>query len=81
MKYSKSKAKPLFFREGEPAPGDERLNCQECGKDFFYTAGEQLFFKSRNLPDPKRCYSCRKLRRALYGHNMKVNQKGGLIRC
>lgn len=44
---------------------DKTLKCQDCGQDFVFTAGEQEFFKLKNLPnEPKRCPDCRKKRKA-----------------
>ena len=39
---------------------DRILKCIECGADFVFTAGEQLFFQERQFAnDPKRCKQCR----------------------
>lgn len=39
---------------------DRVLKCVECGADFVFTAGEQLFFAEKNFKnDPKRCKSCK----------------------
>ena len=40
-------------------PEDKQLPCRICGEDFCFTVGEQLFFRERNLADPKRCPRCR----------------------
>ena len=43
---------------------DKRLNCVDCGAEFVWTAGEQLFFADKNFKnEPKRCKNC-KARRA-----------------
>lgn len=41
----------------------EHLVCIECGDEFTFTVGEQKFYKDHNYTPPKRCRSCRKLRR------------------
>ena len=41
---------------------DKQLPCSICGEEFCYTIGEQLFFRERNLNEPKRCSRCRKRR-------------------
>ncbi|HEY3989319.1 MAG TPA: zinc-ribbon domain containing protein [Acidobacteriaceae bacterium] len=36
------------------------LKCVDCGKDFVFTAGEQLFFHDKQFHnDPKRCKACK----------------------
>lgn len=46
---------------------DRMLRCSDCGIDFIFTAGEQLFFVDRQFKnDPKRCKLC-KARRAGLG--------------
>ena len=44
---------------------DKTLVCQECGKEFVWTAGEQEFYAAKGFTnEPKRCPECRKARRA-----------------
>src|SRR5215204_1935369 len=39
---------------------DKNLNCVDCGTEFLWTAGEQLFFADKNFKnEPKRCKSCK----------------------
>ncbi|MGB8262145.1 MAG: zinc-ribbon domain containing protein [Terracidiphilus sp.] len=39
---------------------DKILKCVDCGKDFVFTAGEQLFFRDKQFKnDPKRCKPCK----------------------
>ncbi|MBX7218534.1 MAG: zinc-ribbon domain containing protein [Blastocatellia bacterium] len=39
---------------------DQTLNCIECGCEFVFTAGEQLFFTDKGLKNsPKRCKPCK----------------------
>ena len=40
------------------------LHCEDCDKEFVFTAGEQQFFYSKGLATPKRCKPCRKYRRS-----------------
>ena len=43
---------------------DKTLVCQECGKEFTWTAGEQEFYAAKGFTnEPKRCPDCRKKRR------------------
>jgi CxxC-x17-CxxC domain-containing protein len=39
---------------------DKTLKCRDCGKDFVFTAGEQLFFHKKQCHNaPKRCKECK----------------------
>ena len=43
---------------------DEKLVCEDCGKEFIFAAGEQEFYAQKGLVNkPKRCPDCRKARR------------------
>ncbi len=39
------------------------LICIDCRKPFEFTTGEQRFFSSKGLSQPKRCPACREKRR------------------
>ena len=44
---------------------DKILKCIDCGTDFVFTAGEQLFFHDKQFKnDPKRCKPCKSRRGA-----------------
>lgn len=43
---------------------DRYLTCADCGNTFTWTQGEQEFYISKGLSEPKRCPACRKLRKA-----------------
>jgi CxxC-x17-CxxC domain-containing protein len=39
---------------------DKSLTCVDCGVDFIWTSGEQLFFADKQFKnEPKRCKSCK----------------------
>ncbi len=39
---------------------DKVLKCVDCGADFVFTAGEQLFFHDKQFKnEPKRCKPCK----------------------
>ena len=39
---------------------DRVLKCIDCGAEFVFTAGEQLFFHDKQfMNDPKRCKQCK----------------------
>jgi CxxC-x17-CxxC domain-containing protein len=45
---------------------DRLLSCQDCGSEFIFTAGEQLFFHDKQFKnDPKRCKPCKSRRAGL----------------
>jgi CxxC-x17-CxxC domain-containing protein len=45
---------------------DRFLKCSDCGNDFVFTAGEQLFFYDKQFKnDPKRCKLCKAKRAGL----------------
>ncbi|MFZ0814708.1 MAG: zinc-ribbon domain containing protein [Candidatus Sulfotelmatobacter sp.] len=42
---------------------DKVLTCIDCGADFIFTAGEQLFFFDKQFKNqPKRCKTCKSKR-------------------
>lgn len=47
---------------------DKVLKCIDCGADFVFTAGEQLFFHDKQFKnEPKRCKPCKSKRVAALG--------------
>ncbi len=47
---------------------DKVLKCVDCGADFVFTAGEQLFFHDKQFKnDPKRCKGCKAKRASMLG--------------
>ena len=47
---------------------DKSLACMDCGADFIFTAGEQLFFHDKQFKnEPKRCKFCKAKRTATFG--------------
>ena len=46
-----------------PNAGDKQLECADCKKTFFFTAGEQAFFAQKGFQEPRRCKSCREARK------------------
>jgi len=47
---------------------DRILKCIDCGTDFVFTAGEQLFFHDKQFRnEPKRCKSCKSKRVSILG--------------
>ena len=49
---------------------DKTLKCIDCGADFVFTAGEQLFFHDKQFKnEPKRCKPCKAKRAAALSGN------------
>jgi len=47
---------------------DRLLKCIDCGADFLFTAGEQLFFHDKQFKnEPKRCKACKGKRVSVIG--------------
>ena len=47
---------------------DRVLKCIDCGADFVFTAGEQLFFHDKQFKnEPKRCKACKTKRATMVG--------------
>ena len=38
---------------------DRQIPCLDCGAIFTFTTGEQRYFLSKRLSEPKRCPQCR----------------------
>lgn len=47
----------------KPGFEDRTLTCEDCGEDFTFATGEQIFFWDKGLSEPKRCKPCRMQRR------------------
>ena len=44
----------------KPDLEDLNISCIDCGEDFIWTAGEQMFFRDKGLQNPpKRCKKCK----------------------
>jgi CxxC-x17-CxxC domain-containing protein len=55
---------------------DRVLKCVDCGADFVFTAGEQLFFHDKQFKnEPKRCKACKAKRTGQGG--MSSHNSGG----
>jgi len=60
---------------------DKLLKCIDCGADFVFTAGEQLFFHDKQFKnEPKRCKVCKGKRVAVLGVAPNGSSNGGLTK-
>jgi len=50
---------------------DKEIICVDCGLSFTFPVGEQVFYWSKGLSEPKRCKICRMVRK----RNTKVIQE------
>jgi CxxC-x17-CxxC domain-containing protein len=48
---------------------DKTLTCADCGQDFTFTASEQQFYSDRQFSEPRRCATCRAVRKASRGES------------
>lgn len=54
---------------------DKEIVCVDCQQPFIFSSGEQAFFWTRRLADPKRCKDCRVIRRrSLIALNMEQGE-------
>ena len=70
---------------------DKVLKCIDCGTDFIFTAGEQLFFHDKQFKnEPKRCKACKAKRVSVLGapptqgptyHYTKVETRATCSQC
>jgi CxxC-x17-CxxC domain-containing protein len=70
-----------FF--GKPAMeyADRVLKCSDCGAEFVFTAGEQLFFHDKEFKnDPKHCKQC-KAKRARGGSRVRPETRTNCSQC
>jgi CxxC-x17-CxxC domain-containing protein len=68
---------------GKPAMEftDRILKCIDCGEEFVFTAGEQLFFHDKQFKnDPKRCKQC-KAKRANGGPRVRAETRTNCSAC
>ncbi|HUN83556.1 MAG TPA: zinc-ribbon domain containing protein [Terracidiphilus sp.] len=60
---------------------DRVLKCVDCGAEFVFTAGEQLFFHDKQFTnDPKRCKQC-KAKRATGGSRVRAETRTTCSAC
>jgi CxxC-x17-CxxC domain-containing protein len=56
---------------------DKTLKCVDCGADFVFTAGEQLFFHDKQFKnEPKRCKACKGKRLSHVTRNASAEHHG-----
>ncbi len=56
---------------------DKTLTCVDCRQEFAFTASEQQFYADRQFSEPRRCASCRAIRKASRGDSGGGSYAGG----
>ena len=51
---------------------DQTIACKDCRVDFVFTAGEAQFYADKGFQIPRRCKSCRALKKAQDQESEKV---------
>jgi CxxC-x17-CxxC domain-containing protein len=59
------------------ATEDRTLTCVDCHQEFAFTASEQQFYADRQFSEPRRCPSCRAIRKASRGDNGSYGDRTG----
>jgi CxxC-x17-CxxC domain-containing protein len=61
---------------------DRVLKCIDCGSEFIFTAGEQLFFHDKEFKnDPKRCKQCKAKRATAGGPRVRTETRTKCSAC
>lgn len=61
---------------------DKVLTCLDCGAEFLFTAGEQMFFADKGFRhEPKRCKACKTKRNLGRNHNQKTETVINCSQC
>ena len=56
---------------------DKQIRCADCGQQFNFSQGEQEFYQSRGMSEPKRCKECRAAKKAERGGGGGGRRGGG----
>ena len=56
---------------------DKTLSCVDCNQQFSFTASGQQFYADRQFSEPRRCASCRAIRKAARGETSGSSHSGG----
>jgi len=56
---------------------DKVLTCADCSQEFSFTGTEQQFYADRQFSEPRRCPSCRAIRKASRGESSGSSAGGG----
>lgn len=59
----------------EQALPDKILVCVDCGDEFEFSGRDQAFYKVHGYVEPRRCYPCRKKKKARFASRTPVEQQ------
>jgi CxxC-x17-CxxC domain-containing protein len=61
---------------------DRVLKCVDCGGDFVFTAGEQIFFHDKQFKNlPKRCKACKQKHTPAQGASHSFTKQETVVTC
>jgi CxxC-x17-CxxC domain-containing protein len=90
-KFETVAAVSLHQPEIENELEDKSIPCIDCSEDFIWTAGEQQFFRDKELKNPpKRCKACKKAKNSRLeaielakttGQRHRIEVKANCARC
>ena len=66
-----------FFLVRSPLFTDKTLECADCGQQFNHSAQDQQFYAERQFSEPRRCPTCRAVRKAARGDSGGSYSGGG----
>lgn len=46
---------------------DVKIKCLDCGEEFLFSVNEQRFYEEKGFLPPKRCKSCREIKKLKRG--------------
>jgi CxxC-x17-CxxC domain-containing protein len=59
---------------------DKVLKCSDCGTDFVFSAGEQLFYADKGFKnEPKRCKACKTKKGSVSGGFVQQNHTSSRV--
>jgi CxxC-x17-CxxC domain-containing protein len=56
---------------------DKTLTCADCSQEFTFTGSEQQFYAERQFSEPRRCPTCRAIRKSQRGEGQGVGGASG----
>lgn len=59
----------MDYRDLDAVPQDQTINCVDCDMAFTFSAGEQQYYREKELNTPKRCKNCRDARKREREHS------------
>ena len=71
-KYTPFSGMKFYLKDKDTGELSINYICEDCGKEFVFTAGEQEFYAEKGFTnEPKRCKECRDKRKAEFASKNK----------